>query len=144
MQSRTQTAHPGPPHVALVVETSTSFGRRLLRGLGIYVRENGPWSIYVEQRSIYDPAPPWLKNWDGNGIISRAAYPELAKLILETGVPVVDLQEQVLGTGLQNLALAFQRVEGGGIEGHAARSETFGDKGEIGTQQLNIEHEELP
>jgi LacI family transcriptional regulator len=89
--------------VALVVETSTSFGRRLLRGVGIYVRENGPWSIYVEQRSIYDPAPPWLKNWDGDGIISRAAYPELADMILRTGIPAVDLQEQVLDMGLPRI-----------------------------------------
>ncbi len=89
-----------PPHVALLVETSTSFGRRLIRGVADYVRENGPWSVYVEQRSIYDPAPPWLRNWDGDGIISRAAYPELARLVVQTRVPVVDLNEQVLGLGL--------------------------------------------
>jgi len=89
-----------PPHVALIVETSTAFGRRLLQGIGHYVRENGPWSIYLEQRSIYDPAPPWLKNWDGNGIISRAAYPEIAKLVLGLRIPTVDLNEQVTGLGL--------------------------------------------
>ncbi len=92
--------HSRPPHVALLVETSTSFGRRLIQGVADYVRENGPWSVYVEQRSIYDPAPPWLRHWDGDGIISRAAYPELARLVLQTQVPVVDLNEQVLGLGL--------------------------------------------
>jgi LacI family transcriptional regulator len=95
--------HSGPPHVALIVETSTVFGRRVLRGVSIYVRENGPWSVYVEQRSIYDPAPPWLKRWDGDGIISRAAYPELAQLVLRTGIPAIDLQEQVLGLGLPRI-----------------------------------------
>jgi LacI family transcriptional regulator len=96
-------ARSGPPHVALIVETSTVFGRRVLRGVSIYVRENGPWSVYIEQRSIYDPAPPWLKRWDGDGIISRAAYPELAQLVLRTGIPAVDLQEQVLGLGLPRI-----------------------------------------
>jgi LacI family transcriptional regulator len=95
--------HVGHPHVALLVETSTIFGRRLLRGIGIYIRENGPWSVYLEQRSIYDPAPPWLKDWDGNGILSRAAYPEIAQLVLRTGIPAVDLQEQVLGLGLPRI-----------------------------------------
>jgi LacI family transcriptional regulator len=96
-RSRTRS---GTPHVALIVETSTVFGRRVLRGVSLYLRENGPWSIYVEQRSIYDPAPPWLGQWDGDGIISRAAYPELARLVLRTDIPAVDLQEQVLGLGL--------------------------------------------
>jgi LacI family transcriptional regulator len=82
------------------METSTSHGRRLFRGVGIYVRENGPWSVYVEQRSIYDPAPPWLAEWDGDGIISKAAYAELAALVLRTGVPTVDLNEQVTDLGL--------------------------------------------
>lgn len=86
--------------MALLVETSTSFGRRLLRGVAHYLRENGPWSVYLEQRSIYDPAPPWLKRWDGDGIISRAAYPEIARQVVRLRVPTVDLNEQVLGLGL--------------------------------------------
>jgi LacI family transcriptional regulator len=91
------------PHVALIVETSTVFGRGILRGISHYVRENGPWSIYLEQRSIYDPAPRWLKKWAGDGIISRAAYPELARLVLSLGIPTVDLQEQVLGLDLPRI-----------------------------------------
>jgi LacI family transcriptional regulator len=100
---RSRTARAAQPHVALIVETSTVFGRQVLRGVGIYLRENGPWSVYIEQRSIYDPAPPWLKNWRGDGIISRAAYPELAQLVLHTGIPAIDLQEQVLGLGLPRI-----------------------------------------
>lgn len=93
----------GLPHVALIVETSTVFGRGVLRGVSMYVQENGPWSVYLEQRSIYDPAPPWLKGWDGDGIISRAAYRELAQLVVRTGIPAIDLQEQVLGLGLPRI-----------------------------------------
>jgi LacI family transcriptional regulator len=107
---RTAIARSGPPHVALIVETSTVFGRRVLRGVSLYVRENGPWSIYVEQRSIYDPAPPWLKDWRGDGIISRAAYPELARLVVRTGIPTIDLQEQVLGLGLPRIVNDNQAI----------------------------------
>jgi LacI family transcriptional regulator len=107
---RRRTVRLAQPHVALIVETSTVFGRQVLRGVGIYVRENGPWSIYIEQRSIYDPAPPWLKAWRGDGIISRAAYPELAQLVLRTGIPAVDLQEQVLGLGLPRIVNDNQAI----------------------------------
>jgi LacI family transcriptional regulator len=96
--------------VALIVETSTVFGRRVLRGVSLYLRENGPWSIYLEQRSIYDPAPPWLKDWCGDGIISRAAYPDLAQLVVRTGIPTIDLQEQVLGLGLPRIVNDNQAV----------------------------------
>jgi LacI family transcriptional regulator len=107
---RRRNGRTAPPHVALIVETSTVFGRQVLRGVGIYLRENGPWSVYIEQRSIYDPAPPWLKDWRGDGIISRAAYPELAQLVLHTGIPAIDLQEQVLGLGLPRIVNDNQAI----------------------------------
>ena len=90
----------GPPHVALIVETSLAYGRGLLQGIGQYIRENSPWSVYLEQRSLYDPPPPWLKGWKGDGIISRASSPEMAKLIVDTGIATVDLNEEVMGLGL--------------------------------------------
>lgn len=83
-----------PPRVALVIETSTSFGRKLLCGIAAYVRENGPWSVYFGERTAHDPVPHWLKSWAGDGIISRVASPEIRKVIAATGIPVVDLNEQ--------------------------------------------------
>jgi LacI family transcriptional regulator len=80
-----------PPHVAVIVETSTSFGRRVVRGISRFARGQGPWSIYVEQRSIFDPPPPWLKRWHGEGIICNRATPEVDRAVRTTGVPVVDL-----------------------------------------------------
>ncbi len=93
-----------PPQVALLVETSTTFGRQVLRGIAIFVRENGPWTVHVEQRSIYDPPPAWLKTWRGDGIISRAAWPEVAEISRKHGIPAVDLNEQVMDFGLPLIA----------------------------------------
>ena len=87
------------PHVALIVETSTAYGRAILSGISQYVREHGPWTVYIEQRSLQDPAPPWLERWDGDGIIARASTPESARKLLKTGVPTVDLNDQVRGLG---------------------------------------------
>ena len=91
------------PHVALIIETSTAYGRALIRGATRYIREAGPWTVYIEQRSLQDSAPPWLKNWGGDGIISRASTPRSARAILCTGIPTVDLNDQVKGLGLPQI-----------------------------------------
>ena len=88
------------PRVALIIETSLAYGRGLLRGIARYVRENEPWSVYLEQRSLYDPAPEWLDGWHGDGIISRASFPSIAESVVELKIPTMDLNEEVSGLGL--------------------------------------------
>jgi LacI family transcriptional regulator len=70
-----------------------AYGREILRGVTQFVRESGPWTVFLEQRSLLDPAPPWIRDWDGDGIITRLS-PELAEVILKTGIPTVDLDDQ--------------------------------------------------
>jgi LacI family transcriptional regulator len=91
------------PHVALIVETSTAYGRSILSGISQYVREHGPWTVYIEQRSLQDAAPPWLERWKGDGIIARASTPKSARKLLKSGVPTVDLNDQVRGLGLPQI-----------------------------------------
>jgi LacI family transcriptional regulator len=91
------------PHVALIVETSTAYGRAILSGISQYVREHGPWTVYIEQRSLQDPAPPWLERWEGDGIIARASTPQSARKLATTGVPTIDLNDQVRGLGLPQI-----------------------------------------
>jgi LacI family transcriptional regulator len=83
------------PHVALLIETSKAYGRGLLRGIGRYVRACGPWSIYIEERGVEDPAPGWLKTWGGDGIIARIRDKAMARALLATRLPVVDVRQQV-------------------------------------------------
>lgn len=103
MQHRNRLHRTGPPHVALIIETSLAYGRGVLRGIGRFVRENGPWSVFIEQRSLYDRIPTWLKDWDGDGIISRASAPALAKSVAHAQVPTIDLNEEVGGLGLPRI-----------------------------------------
>jgi hypothetical protein len=35
------------PNVALLIETSRSFGRNVLRGIGDYARVYGPWLFHL-------------------------------------------------------------------------------------------------
>jgi LacI family transcriptional regulator len=101
---RRRRRHPAHlPQVALIIETSTAYGRTLLRGVSQYVREFGPWNVYMEHRSLQDPLPPWLDHWDGEGIISRASTPQSARRVARTGIPTVDLNDQVPGLGLSQI-----------------------------------------
>jgi LacI family transcriptional regulator len=83
------------PHVALIIETSTAYGRGVLGGIAKYVAAHGPWSIYVDQRGLNDPPPRWLADWKGDGVIMRAQTQSIAKLIAKLGVPAVDTQQQL-------------------------------------------------
>ena len=75
------------PHVALFVETSINYGRGVLRGIARYLREFGPWSIFLEQHELGAKLPDWIDRWDGDGIITRYDHPQ----ILETKLPTVVL-----------------------------------------------------
>ena len=58
--------------VLLVVETSKQYGRGLLEGIGRYAFSQGNWSIYLEERSLRERLPSWVKDWRGDGIIMRS------------------------------------------------------------------------
>jgi LacI family transcriptional regulator len=91
------------PQVALLIETSTAYGRAILKGISQYICEHEPWNVYFEQRSLQDPPPLWLDQWGGDGIISRASTPGSARRVLRTGIPIVDLNDQVTNLGLPQI-----------------------------------------
>ena len=45
------------PHVLLLVDTAGAFGRSVIKGIGRYALENGPWSIQFVYRAL-DSLPP--------------------------------------------------------------------------------------
>ena len=87
----------GVPQVALLLETSTEYGRGLLRGILRYSRLNGPWSLYVAPGHLEQELPK-RKSWSGTGIIARIHSLEMAKLIRATRLPFVasSLEESCL------------------------------------------------
>lgn len=89
-----------PPRVALIVETSTLFGRRLMSGIAQYIRETRPWSIHFNERSVGEALPSWIESWKGDGIITRFPLPEIRDAIRNKSIPVVDLNEQLGGMGI--------------------------------------------
>ncbi|MCP4192388.1 MAG: XylR family transcriptional regulator [Planctomycetaceae bacterium] len=82
------------PHVAILIETSKAYGRGLLRGVADYLKLHGPWSVYIDERALGDPPPPWLQSWNGDGILIRETNKEALSTALKTGAAVVNLGEQ--------------------------------------------------
>lgn len=68
------------PQVALLVDTATDWGRRMIRGIARYAQEQGGWDIWLEQRSQSAPGrlPP---GWRGDGIIARVADRAMARYL---------------------------------------------------------------
>lgn len=103
-------------HVALLIETSGSYGRGLLRGVTKYNREQAQWSTYFQPHGLGAPPPAWLRSWKGDGILARVEAPELAAMLGETGLPVVNLRAAQPGihfpyVGLDHAAIARLAAE---------------------------------
>lgn len=104
------------PHVALLIETSRSYGRGLLRGVRRYISEHGPWSVYLELRALDSPAPPWLRRWRGDGILSRTGSRAMLSAVRQARVPTVELRASRLkhpfpSVGVDNRALGRMVAE---------------------------------
>jgi LacI family transcriptional regulator len=79
------------PRVALLIETSNSYARGLLRGIHAYLRDHGPWSTYLPEQGRGDTPPPWLRTWRGDGVIARIENRRIADTLRKLDVPVVDV-----------------------------------------------------
>src|SRR5215469_23025 len=79
------------PRVALLIETSRTYGRGILAGIARYAHANGPWSLFTQERELHSGVPDWLRSWNGNGIIARIEDRRIANGLLRLGHPVVDV-----------------------------------------------------
>ncbi|QDT66342.1 XylR family transcriptional regulator [Calycomorphotria hydatis] len=82
----------GRKHIALLIETSREHGRQMLAGISRFAAQVENWSLRLEPRNIDDPAPKWLQDWAGDGIIARCDSSELTKALVSTGLPCVDVR----------------------------------------------------
>lgn len=77
--------------VALLIESSRTYGRGILRGIAKYAHSRGQWSCFTEERELHSGIPAWLGKWKGHGIISRIEDRKMAAALVKTGLPVVDV-----------------------------------------------------
>ena len=80
--------------VALIVETSSNYGRHLLDGIVRFKKTQSDWSVFLEEQDLRGGPPEWLIDWNGDGIICRSTNPEIAQMVRSRKIPFVDLNDR--------------------------------------------------
>jgi len=75
--------------IALLIDSSRSYRRGLLRGIAAYARAYGPWSFCHHETVLGDSLPPQLRDWGGDGIIARTRDPRLIVELKRLNLPMV-------------------------------------------------------
>ena len=97
--------HPAwdAPRIAVLVDTSTSWGRRVVTGVNNYSRKHGPWQLFVEARGLEERLQV-PRGWRGAGIIARIGSEPMVRDLRAHGSPVVNV------SGIALPGAAFPRV----------------------------------
>jgi LacI family transcriptional regulator len=76
--------------VCLLIDTSTSWGVRLIKGISRHAQEVGDWLIHVEPWGRYERfrVP---QGWRGDGIIARINHGALADDITDIALPTINV-----------------------------------------------------
>lgn len=88
------------PRVALLIESSRTYGRGILRGIARYAHVHGPWSFFTVERDLHGGVPPMLATWKGDGIIARIENRRMADKLCKLGCPVIDVLGQNVFKGV--------------------------------------------
>lgn len=77
--------------VALLVETSRSYGRDVLRGIADFARTRSNWSLLHQEMTIDVLLPDWMRDAKIDGVIARVDTRTIDPL-RRLGVPCVDVR----------------------------------------------------
>ncbi|MFH5804333.1 hypothetical protein ACG2DA_09785, partial [Alienimonas sp. DA493] len=110
-------------NVALLIESSRSYGRELLKGVARYARTQANWSLLHQEMSIDDTPPDWLEASSVRGVIARVDDHSVGRL-RALGVPVVDVRCRHAFVGIPRIdtddravaRLAFDHLRDRGFE----------------------------
>ena len=102
--------------VALLVESSRSFGRGIVRGIADWVREHQCWDVFYQDCGLGELLPRWFRMWEGDGIIARLENRRITKAIAEKALPVVDVRGCFPARGVPVVRTCDQTVARLGVE----------------------------
>ena len=89
----------GEPNVAVIVETSNSYARGILRGIHDYARSRR-WSLYLTEHGRHEIDESFAGDWTFDGIIARIETDRMARIITAMDVPTVDVSAARLVQGI--------------------------------------------
>lgn len=78
-------------NVALLIESSRSYGRSLLRGIAQFSRTKGNWSLLHEEMTLDAEVPRWLAESDVDGVIARLDN-HMINPLRRLKAPIVDVR----------------------------------------------------
>jgi LacI family transcriptional regulator len=79
-----------PPRVAILIETSTSWGSQAVRGVVDYARSSRHWLFQIDWHGVHEERR-LPRDWRGEGVIARVTNLPLARQIQSLGVPAVNI-----------------------------------------------------
>lgn len=77
--------------VSLLIETSSAYGRGLLRGIARWMREHDAWTASLGEYRSGKLVPDELRRGEADGVIARIESPELADYLGTLKLPMVDV-----------------------------------------------------
>ncbi|MCE9548091.1 MAG: substrate-binding domain-containing protein [Planctomycetia bacterium] len=79
------------PHIGLAIDTATTWGVNLIRGIHNYAAEHGPWELDLTPTGRFEPfrRPEGRERLDG--ILARVTTAARARSLLKFKVPVVNV-----------------------------------------------------
>lgn len=86
-------------NVAVIVETSNSYARGILRGIHDYARSRR-WTLYLTEHGRHEIDESFAGDWKFDGIIARIETERMAGIVTAMGVPTVDVSAARLISGI--------------------------------------------
>ncbi|MFW5840846.1 MAG: XylR family transcriptional regulator, partial [Planctomycetota bacterium] len=87
---------PHLPRVAILLDTSTSHGRGVLRGIAGFTRAHQLWETFVFKGRL-EEYPQGMRNWTGSGVLVKNGNRQILREVEKLDVPFViidDIEEQ--------------------------------------------------
>jgi len=88
-QRRNRSLNP-PPKVAVLVDTSTDWSRRIISGIMSYLNKHNPWQLFIEPHGLGEHLD-LQKGWHGDGVIARVTHEKLLHNLRARNIPVVNV-----------------------------------------------------
>jgi len=76
-------------NVALIIDASQPYDRKIVQGVAAYARQSGRWSIYLEECGRQKI--PDLRRWSGDGVIADFDDLRVARAVRRLKIPVVGI-----------------------------------------------------
>lgn len=123
--------------VAVLVETSTAWGRGIVSGINDYLRHQQHWQVLLEPRGPTSELK-LPRHWRGEGIIARVADAAMARSLAAMKIPVVNVSSiRLAGPQFPRVANDVTRVVHTAVEHFVERG--FRHFGFFSTQKVHLQ-----